>query len=105
MSELSKYLDTLLASKPHSNDCALAFSPLPQVFDVYKPGSHVSRSKGVFPSPHYHLAICSESPPTLQDMRAADLQGQPGVRIKWLAVENGDISTYGMDPVDLMHLM
>ncbi|MEW5303153.1 MAG: hypothetical protein WDW38_001477 [Sanguina aurantia] len=75
------------------------------VFDVYKPGSHVSRMKGVFPSPQYHLAICSESPPTLQDMRAADLQGLFGVRIKWLAVENGDISTYGMDPVDLMHLM
>lgn len=88
------------------------------VFDVYKPGSFVSRYKGQFPAVHTHVAICSEAPPTLGKMRAADEAaaaaavsqvaapleaGQPA-SVTWAAVLNGDIALYTIGRADLICL-
>lgn len=37
-----------------------------QVYDVYRPGSHVSRKRAVYPPVMYRLALCSGTPPTPQ---------------------------------------
>ncbi len=37
-----------------------------QVFDIFKPGSKVARSKRQFPDAMYHLALAIGKPPDLQ---------------------------------------
>ncbi|KXZ43004.1 hypothetical protein GPECTOR_107g148 [Gonium pectorale] len=83
------------------------------VYDVYKPGSFVSRYKGQFPAVHTHIALRSESPPGLAEMAAADAaaaaaagadSGRPAP-VTWAAVLNGDIALYSIGRADLMCLV
>lgn len=83
------------------------------VYDVYKPGSFVSRYKGHFPAVHTHVAMCSESPPALGEMWAADGaaavaaagEGGKAGSVTWAAVLNGDIALYSIGQADLLRLM
>jgi hypothetical protein len=73
-----------------------------QVFDVYKPGSHVARNKRVFPTLACHIAVCSSRPPRLHELRAADTEAlAPTVPIKWAAVEGGIVALYELCRVDV----
>jgi hypothetical protein len=87
------------------------------VFDVYKPGSFVSRYKGQFPAVQTHVAISSATPPTLGEMRAADAaaaaavppatfgeEGRPA-NVTWVAVLNGDIALYSIERANMLCLM
>lgn len=62
--------------------------PLPppfrgQVFDVYKPGSRVSRTKGAFPTVMCHVAISSGRPPNLQVIAGGCSGVMPAVECVW----------------------
>ncbi len=79
---------------------------LVQVYDVYKPGSHVSRNKRAFPVVACHLAVSSARPPTLAEQRAADQQALNAmVPVKWAAVEGGIITMYELGGADLIRLI
>ncbi|KAG2436905.1 hypothetical protein HXX76_006424 [Chlamydomonas incerta] len=83
------------------------------VYDVYKPGSFVSRYKAQFPAVHTHVAMCSDSPPALGEMWAADAaaaaaaagEGGKAGGVTWAAVLNGDIALYSVGQADLLRLM
>ncbi len=83
------------------------------VFDVYKPGTCVSRYKKQAPPCHTHVAMCSDAPPSLVDLLAGDVAaaaagagegGRPSP-VTWAAVLNGDIALYTMGRADLLELM
>ena len=59
-------LCTGLCTGPPSSCTCFTTHPPPQVFDVYKPGSRVSRSRRQYPTLACHLALCSGAPPRLQ---------------------------------------
>ncbi|KAG2494854.1 hypothetical protein HYH03_007094 [Edaphochlamys debaryana] len=83
------------------------------VYDVYKPGSYVSRNKGHFPAVQTHVAISSDAPPGLAELRAADAQaaaaagaeGGVPAGVSWAAVLNGDIAFYTMGEAELLSLI
>ncbi|GIL74946.1 hypothetical protein Vretimale_2567 [Volvox reticuliferus] len=84
------------------------------VFDVYKPGSFISRYKGQFPVVQTHVAMCSAAPPTLVEMRAADAMAAAAVppgesagpaRVTWATVLNGDIALFSIGEADLIGLV
>ncbi|GIL48000.1 hypothetical protein Vafri_4718 [Volvox africanus] len=84
------------------------------VFDVYKPGSFVSRYKGQFPVVQTHVAMCSAAPPMLVEMRAADAVAAAAVvpgeaagpaRVTWATVLNGDIALFSIGEADLISLL
>lgn len=83
------------------------------VFDVYKPGTCVSRYRKQAPPCHTHVAMCSDAPPSLADLLAGDVAaaaagagegGRPSP-VTWAAVLNGDIALYTMGRADLLELM
>ncbi|GLI69568.1 hypothetical protein VaNZ11_014204 [Volvox africanus] len=84
------------------------------VFDVYKPGSFVSRYKGQFPVVQTHVAMCSAAPPMLVEMRAADAVAAAAVvpgeaagpaRVTWATALNGDIALFSIGEADLISLL
>ncbi|EFJ48490.1 hypothetical protein VOLCADRAFT_90770 [Volvox carteri f. nagariensis] len=86
------------------------------VFDVYKPGSFVSRYKGQLPAVQTHVAICSAAPPTLGEMHAADAAaasaavaapGEPErpASVTWATVLNGDVALFSFGEADLLCLL
>jgi hypothetical protein len=83
------------------------------LYDVYKPGATVSRTKGHFPYAHCHVALSSGSPPSLAEQLAADGaaaragagEGGGAAGVVWAMVLNGDVAFFSLGHADLLPLM